>query len=136
MDIRIKRIGIPEVNGDPGASDTTSTYRVIDNGQEFWVTFRSHLYGSSLGISGQPGVLYTDKEDGTVHRHVLAVGRGCGIGIESDEVVEGLSPWSVRGVILAHRSGETEEITVTAGAVPDRMIVCVGGRITDLDRHL
>ena len=35
MEIRIKRTGVSQVNGDPGAADVTNTYRVIDDGREF-----------------------------------------------------------------------------------------------------
>lgn len=78
MEIRIKKVGLQTINGDPGASDVTNTYRVIDNCNEFVITCRSHRHGGSLGIAGKEGVLYTDRENNTVRRQVLAVGRGCG----------------------------------------------------------
>lgn len=137
MEIKIKRIGEPKINGDPGASDVTNTYRVLEDGRGFKITFRAHKYGASLGIEGKDGVLYTDHDTGLVHMQVLAVGRGCGIGVESDEVVEGLSPWSIRGVHLAGRTGETREITLIAevregsGDVSTPKIF-IDGQITDL----
>ncbi len=139
MEIIIRKTGVPVINGDPGASDVTSTYRVTEDGREFQITFRSQRYGMSLGIAGEPGVLYTDSDSHTVHRRVLAVGRGCGIGVESDELVEGLSPWSIRAVILAHRREETGEIRLTSPGIdgnPERPAVFVDGRITDLHQHL
>jgi hypothetical protein len=134
MEIKIKRTGNAIINGDPGALDVTNTYRVTDEGKEFHITFRSHLYGASLGIAGKDGVLYTDRDENSVHRHVLAVGRGCGIGVESDELVEGLSPWAIRGVILAGKRNETREITLTTEQVegnPDLPAVLVDGLATD-----
>ena len=114
MEIKIKRTGNPVVNGDPGAHDVTTTYHVLNDEREFHITYRLHLYGASLGIAGKDGVLYTDRDENSVHRHVLAVGRGCGIGVESDELVEGLSPLAVRGVILAGKTDEAGEITIVA----------------------
>ena len=133
MEIKIKRTGNPIINGDPGALDVTNTYRVTDEGKEFHITFRSHLYGATLGILGKDGVLYTDKDENSVHRHVLAVGRGCGIGVESDELVEGLSPLAVRGVILAGKRDETREITLTTEQAEGNTVlpvVLVDGQVT------
>ena len=134
MEIRIKKIGDSVSKGDPGALDVTNTYRVTDDGREFHITLRTHPYGASLGIAGKDGVLYTDKEENSVHRHVLAVGRGCGIGVESDELVEGLSPWALRGVILAGRRNEAREIALfTEGREnsADSPLVLVDGSATD-----
>jgi hypothetical protein len=112
MEIKIRRIGTYATKGDPGATDVTTTYRVTDEGNQFEIHFRSHSHGCNLTLAGQEGILYTDRENGTVRRQILAVGRGCGIGIENDELVEGLSPWSIRGVLFAERTGETREITL------------------------
>lgn len=139
MEITIKRSGNPKINGDPGALDVTNTFRVLVDGKEFHITFRSHRYGASLGIAGMEGVLYTDKEENSVHRHVLAVGRGCGIGVESDELVEGLPTWAVRGVILAGRRNETGEITLIIEQSEDNAglpTVLLDGVVTDLHHHL
>jgi hypothetical protein len=110
MDIKILRIGTQHLNGDPDASDVTNTYLVIDNGKEFRITYRTHSHGGNLGIAGQEGILYTDKDNNTVRKQVITVGKICGISIESDELVEGLSPWAIRGVVLADRSKETGDI--------------------------
>ncbi|MDR2018393.1 MAG: hypothetical protein LBQ00_05940 [Syntrophobacterales bacterium] len=134
MEIKIRRTGDQVVNGDPGALDVTNTYRVTEGGREFHITFRSHRYGASLGMAGKDGVLYTDKDENSVHRHVLAVGRGCGIGVESDELVEGLSPMAVRGVILAGQRNVTGEITLEQSEDGTRILI--DGLITDLDQYL
>ncbi len=42
-----------------------------------------------------------------MHRQVFVVGLTCGITIERDEVVEGLSPAALRAVVAADRSGQT-----------------------------
>jgi hypothetical protein len=66
---------------------------------------------------------------------VITVGQVCGIGIERDEAVEGLSPWAIRGVIMAERTRETREITITAGpgeAGSDLPGILVEGEVTDL----
>jgi hypothetical protein len=111
MEIRIRRIMTEDANGD--GSDVTTTYSVLDNGREFLITLRTHRHGGNLGLAGREGFLYSDKEANTVHRQVLSVGKLCGIVIEADEVVEGLSPPALRGVVTAHRSGEMEEIRIT-----------------------
>ena len=110
MDIRIRRIATVDTNGD--GSDVTNTYRVLDSGREFCITLRTHPHGANLGLAGQEGFLYTDQETGTVRRQVLSVGKLCGIVIEADEVVEGLSPRALRGVIIADRNRDIQEITV------------------------
>jgi hypothetical protein len=101
MEIKIRRIGTEDTNGD--GSDVTNTYAVIDNGKEFLITLRMHVHGHSLALAGQEGFLYTDPDDNTVRRQVVSVGRSCGIIIDSDEVVEGLSPRAIRGVVIADR---------------------------------
>jgi hypothetical protein len=117
MDIKIMRTGTQHLHGDPDTSDVTNTYLVIDNGREFRITCRTHTHGGNLGIAGQEGILYTDEDDNTVRRQVIAVGKTCGISIENDEVVEGLSPRALRGVVIADRSKETKEIRlITEGA--------------------
>ena len=110
MDIRIRRIATVDANRD--GSDVTNTYSVLDGGREFCITLRTHAHGANLGLSGREGFLYTDKEAGTVRRQVLSVGKLCGIVIEADEVVEGLSPRALRGVVMADRDRDTQEITI------------------------
>jgi len=135
MEIRIKRTGSPVVNGDPGALDVTNTYRVTEDAKEFYITFRSHLYGASLGIAGEEGVLYTDSVENSVRKQVLVPGRDCcGINVEADEPVEGLSPWAIRGVILAGKKGEAGEITLIIeeeGDGVDSPMVLVDGAAVD-----
>lgn len=133
MEIRIRKIGRRVTREDP--SDVTHTYRVIENGREFRITCRSHRHGGNLGIEGAEGFLYTDEDDNTVRRQIVGVGLTCGITIERDEVIEGLSPLAIRAVIVADRNGETGEITVTTRGVEGRAdapVVCIDGRMTDL----
>jgi hypothetical protein len=135
MEISIRRIGTEKLQGDQDASDVINIYRVIDNGREFTVTYRSRRHGGALGLAGQQGFLYTDSDTDTVRRQVITVGQTCGILIESDEAVEGLSPRAIRGVIMAERSGETREISITAGArdaPSDQPMILVDGEVTDL----
>lgn len=132
MEIKIKKTGIATIKGDPGAADVTHAYRVVDRGREFHITFTSHRHGHSVGIAGEKGTLYIDGEEDTVRRQVFDVGLGCGVGIASDEPVEGLSPWSVRVVVLAHRAKEEREITLVMGeSGSERPAVFVDGEAAD-----
>ncbi len=139
MEISIRWIGTERPHGDRDASDVTNAYKVVDNGREFTVTYRSHRHGGNLGLAGQQGFLYTDADTDTVRRQVIGVGRSCGVSIEADEAVEGLSPWAIRGVIMAERSRQTREITITAGtreAGPGQPLVLVDGEVSDLQKYL
>lgn len=137
MEIRVCRIGT-EAHEDREASDATNVYRVTDNGREFTVTYRSHSHGGNLGLAGRQGFLYTDTETDTVRRQVITVGLTCGVVIESDEAVKGLSPWAIRGVVMAERSGETREITITGvrEAGFDQSVILVEGKAVDLHKYL
>jgi hypothetical protein len=103
----IRKTGTKDVNGD--GSDVVSTYRVIENGKEFNITFRVHRYYSrTMGILGQEGILYVDPDDNRVHRQVVALGGGCGLVI-NDEIVEGLSPLILRAIMgLEHNRNSSE----------------------------
>lgn len=140
MEIKIEKIEGQRINGDPGASDFTDAYRVMDNGNEFVITFTSHRYGSNLGIAGQKGILYTDPDSRTVRLQVIGVGRGCGVSIESDEPVQGLSSWALRGVILANREKGAKEIILTTEApeagFDEAPTAFIDGRRTDLTERL
>jgi hypothetical protein len=134
VEITIERVGTTNMDGDPDTSDVTNTYLVIENGKEFRITYRNHRHGANLGIAGQEGILYTDRDDNIVRKQVIAVGKVCGITIESDEPVEGLSPWALRGVVLADRSKETREISLTADgphASCGQPVVLIDGTVTD-----
>ncbi len=137
MEISVRKIGT-ETHEDRDASDVTNIYRVKDDGREFIVTHRSHSHGSNLGLAGRQGFLYTDTETDTVRRQVITVGLTCGVVIESDEAVEGLSPWAIRGVVMAERSGETREITITGvrEAGFDQSVILVEGKAVDLHKYL
>ena len=66
---------------------------------------------------------------------VLDIGRDCGLKIESDEPVEGLSPRSIRGVILADRNKETREITLIPwrpDSGSDKPLMPIEGKIANL----
>jgi hypothetical protein len=110
MEIKIRRVGTVDRNGD--GSDVTNTYAVIDSGKEFLITLRTHARGSSLALVGHEGFLYTDLETNTVRRQVVSVGRSCGIIIDADQIVEGLSPWVLHGVVIADRKREAREIRI------------------------
>lgn len=112
MEIKIKRVGCTLLTGNlPG---TISTYRVVEDGREFFLTRTCHTLGSSMGIAGRKGILYVDGEDNRVHHQVTAPGGACGLNTD-DEIIEGLSPLAHRAVIMADQSGETGEIIITTG---------------------
>ena len=113
MEIRIIKLDSQVPAKEIGTSGTANIYRVIENGVEFKILFNSYIHGNSLHIEGKNGFLYTDRENDTVHRLVLAISEGCGMRTEADEIIEGLSSLSVQGVIYAERRKETREIIIT-----------------------
>ena len=128
MEIRIKKIGTQVLTGN--ASGVVNTFMVIENGKEVLLTRTSRMHGTNIGIAGMEGTLYVDIEDNRVHRQVVALSGACGLNTD-DEVVEKLSPRALRGVILADRLNESEEITiiiVASGEDPDELLVFVDGR--------
>ena len=131
MEIKIKRLSALPGKVDDDPAGATETYMVVDNGRDFTITLKPHKHGSSsLAIVGLEGVLYTDRDTNTVRRQVITVGRSCGVTIDADELVEGLSVLAVRGVILASRTGETGEIAIVSngpGSSGDQAIVLVDG---------
>ncbi len=131
MEITIRKIKTEYLNGDPESSDVTSTYLVIEDGKTFRIKYRNHVHGCSLSLEGQEGLLYTDIEERRVRRQVFTVGKICGISIECDEPVEGLSPRALRGIILAHRSNESGEIRFLFGECEesrDEPVILVDGK--------
>ena len=46
-----------------------------------------------------------------VHRQVVALSGACGLNTD-DEVIEDLSPWALRGIILADQRNESGEIRI------------------------
>ena len=132
MDVRIVKTGTEDLNGD--GSDVTNTYAVTDRGTEFIVSRRTHRHGASIALDGQEGFLYIDSDTNTVRRQVVTVGRSCGISIDADEPVEGLSPWAIRGVVIADQDRESREVTITSeGATTDydRPLILIDGKILD-----
>jgi len=112
MEIRIIKLDNP-ISNNTNVSGVKNVYMVIENGVEFRIVFHSHIHGSSLGIDGKKGFLYTDQDTNTVRRQVLAISEGCGLRTEIDEIIEGLSPLSVQGVIYAERNKVKKEIIIT-----------------------
>ncbi|MHB8111371.1 MAG: hypothetical protein ACYDHW_15205 [Syntrophorhabdaceae bacterium] len=88
-----------------------NTYTVIEDGKEFSLTRTSHALGSSIGISGKKGILYVDSDDNKVHWQVAAPSGACGL-YTDDEVIEGISPLTLRAVLLADQCDGEDEITI------------------------
>lgn len=128
MEIKIKKINTQVLTGN--ASGIMNTYVVIEDGKEFLLTRTSRIHGSSLGIAGKEGILYVDGDDNRVHRQVVALAGACGLNTD-DEVVEELSPWVLRGIIMAEQRNESGEITIISGEsrnFPDQSLVFVDGK--------
>jgi hypothetical protein len=110
MEIRIRRTGSSTLTGNvPG---TVNTYLVVEDGREFRLARTSHTLGSSIGMAGREGILYVDSDDNRVHHQVVAPGGACGLKTD-DEVVEGLSPFTLRAVLMADECNEPGEIAIT-----------------------
>jgi hypothetical protein len=129
MEIKIKRIGTRVLGGN--ASGIINTYMVLEDGKECLLTRTSRVHGSNLSIAGKEGILYVDSEDNRVHRQVVALSGACGLNTD-DEVVAELSPWALRGVILADQRNESGEITIECdepGSNSGQPLVSIDGRI-------
>jgi hypothetical protein len=139
MEIRIKRIKTTAINESSDLPDGTNAYIVIDNGQEFSITCRFHIHGNSIRLAGQEGTLHSDTDTGKVYRQMVAPGGGCGL-IITDELVEGLSPWALRGVIIAEQNKETRELLLTAKDSerdPHKLTeIFIAGIAADLNKYL
>jgi hypothetical protein len=132
MEITINKIDTLDVNGD--GSDLITTYSVAENGKLFRITCRSNRYGRSLGMEEKEGLLYINRDDDMVHWQVVALGGGCGLLID-DDPVEGLSPWALRGVIVAEQSKETRVIMITteqSGDSANQPLLLIDGIAQDL----
>ncbi|OPY62281.1 MAG: hypothetical protein A4E57_04027 [Syntrophorhabdaceae bacterium PtaU1.Bin034] len=138
METRIKKIETQRRDGD--ASDITNTYLVTDNGKEFLITFRSYRHGRRLGIAGQEGFLYRDIDANCVRRQVVSIGPACGVSIANDDVVEGLSPCSIQGVLVAEQYDQATEVILRAegpeGSEQISVSVVVDGKVIDLQCDL
>jgi hypothetical protein len=64
MEIKIKKIRTEILTGN--ASGVINTYKIIQNGKEFFLSRTSRAHGNSIGIVGQKGILYVDSEDNRV----------------------------------------------------------------------
>jgi hypothetical protein len=136
VEITINILGVQDVNGD--GSDIITTYLVIENGKEFRITCRSNRYGRNLGFEGKKGLLYVNRDNNLVHWQVVALGGGCGLLID-DDPVEGLSPWTLRGVIFAEQNREALEITITTGQsenCTNQPLLLINGRAQDPSQYL
>jgi hypothetical protein len=128
VEIRIKKIGTQVLTGN--ASGVINTFMVIENGKEVLLTRTSRMHGNNIGIAGKEGILYVDSDDNRVHRQVVALSGACGLNTD-DEVVEELSPRALKGVILADRLNESEEIMIIikeSGEDPNKLLVFVDGK--------
>jgi hypothetical protein len=139
LEIKIKRLSAEPRKND-NSSDAMETYKVVDGGREFEITLKSHRHGSSsLAVVGLEGTLYTDSDTNTVRRQVITVGRSCGVTIDADELVEGLSVLAIKGIILANRTGEIGEIAIIVNGLESsdfQPVVMINGLITDLHQSL
>lgn len=132
MEIKIKKTAMQVLTGN--ASGVINTYMVRENGKEFLLIRKSHTHGSSLSIAGKEGILYIDSDDNRVHRQVVALSGACGLNTD-DELVEGLSPWALRGVRMADQRNESGEILIISGesgSSSDQPLVFVDGKTSDL----
>lgn len=112
MEIRIKKIHSETLAGNlPGVANT---YLVIEDGREFRIIRTSHRLGNSIGIEGKKGILYVDSDDNKVHWQVAAPSGACGL-YTDDEVIGGLSPFTLRAVLITDQCSETDEVKITTG---------------------
>ncbi len=109
MEVIIKRIDLDASKENSNISGKKNTYLVIDNNKEFKIICNLHIHGNSLCLAEKNGTLHTDMDTNKVYRQIVAPGGGCGL-IINDEVVEGLSPWALQGIIIAEQKKETGEI--------------------------
>lgn len=110
MEIRIKKINTRVLAGN--ASGVINTYRVIEDDREFILNRTVHMHGNSISMVGKEGILYVRSEDNNVHLQTVALSGSCGLNTD-DEIVEGLSPQSIRALIVADETNEYEEIIIT-----------------------
>jgi hypothetical protein len=139
MEIKIKRIITTAINEYPDLPDGANAYLVIDNGKEFRIACRFHIHGNSLCLAGQEGTLHTDMDAGKVYKQMVAPGGGCGL-IITDELVEGLSPWALRGIFIAEQSKETREILLIveySERGPSKLSeIFIDGQTADINEYL
>lgn len=128
MEIKITKIRTDILTGN--ASGVVNTYRVVENGREFLLTRTSRTHGNSIGMADQKGILYVDGNDNKVHRQVVAPGGACGL-YTDDELVDELSSWALRGLIMAEEKNESREITVISEGNGDQPVVIIEGKIQE-----
>jgi len=128
MEIRIKKIRTEVLTGN--ASGVINTYKIVENGKEFFLTRTSRHHGNSISMVGQKGVLYVDSEDNKVHRQIVTPSGACGL-YTDDELVDGLSSWALRGMIMADEKNETREIKIVMEHDNDRPIIIIDDMIIE-----
>lgn len=135
MEIIIKKIDSHEVDKSP--SDIASTFLVMENGKKFSIICKSNRYGRSIGLEGKDGTLHTSREDNRIYRQTVALGGGCGLIID-DELIEGLSPIAIRGVILAEQNIEAKEINIKTKQQTDGiegLLLLIDGIVDDFHHY-
>lgn len=114
MATKVERIASQRI-GDR-RPETKNTYRVVEGGAEFIISCKFHPHhGTSLALAEEEGTLHIQAENDAVVRQIVALGGGCALAIR-EEVVEGLSPASLRAVIAAERNGEGESTVGSDGS--------------------
>lgn len=110
MATKVERIASRRAGeGRPG---TENIYRVIERGIEFIIncTFHPH-HGTRLTLAREEGTLHIQAESDAVVRQMVALGGGCALAIR-EEVVEGLSPASLRTIMATERNAKTGDVAV------------------------
>lgn len=133
MEIRIKRLTSDLEDDKDNPSGKTHRYSVTEDNRSFIILYKISPHGHSLSIEGKKGALYSDLEKNEVRRQVLSIGIDCGLRYESDEPVEGLSPYALKGVVFAEKNHEQREIVLSERFTDNHMgkeiILSIDGEI-------
>ncbi len=129
MEIKIIKIRTDILTGN--ASGVVNIYKVVENGREFFLTRTSRAHGNSIGMVDQKGILYVDGNDNRVHRQIVAPSGACGL-YTDDELVDGLSSWALRGLIIAEEKNESREIIITSEGNGGEPLVVIEGKVQEL----
>jgi len=127
VEIKIKRIESDISKENFNMSGKTNTYLVIDSNREFKISCNLHIHGNSLCLAEKKGTLHTDMDNGKVYRQIVTPGGGCGL-IINDEIVEGLSPWALQGIIIAEQKKVAKEILIKiTGSSHEKPVILING---------